>query len=109
MSLAPSRRFRRCAACERARLEDVGLDEVGVAVERGARRVEERLGLVAELRELAAHVVGLVELFAFRHEAVDVVRRQAARRRDAHRWMRPVPRSFASMLTTPFASILNVT
>ena len=38
------------------------VDEVGVALERRLRRVEQRLGLVAELGELAPQLVGVLEL-----------------------------------------------
>ena len=52
-------------ARERPRvLEHLRVDEVGVALERRLGRVEERLGLVAELGELAPQLVGVLEALA---------------------------------------------
>ncbi len=51
------------------------VEEIAVALERLLRRVDERLGLVPELGELAPEGVGLLEALALVNESIDLVGR----------------------------------
>ena len=75
---------RSCTQSARTSSSSVGGEQVGVAVERLLGGVDERVGLVAQLGEIAPELVGLLEALAVADEAVDLVRGEAAGRRDPH-------------------------
>ena len=61
------------------------VDKVRVTVERRLGRVEQRLGLVADLGQLTPQLVGELELVGVVDQAVDLLLREPARRLHAHR------------------------
>src|SRR5262249_46265731 len=72
-------------------LEERGLEQIAVAVERLLGRINERFGLVPELDELAPKGVDLLELLPLADEPVDLVLGEPARRRDANLLAAPRP------------------
>ena len=69
----PSSSLRSATQSSRTSSSTAGVEQIGVALERLLGRVDERLGLVAQLGELAAEGVGSLGTLALGDEAVDLV------------------------------------